>query len=40
MWYLDGLLNEENSNQHAKELPCNPSEFCNDRAGIEYGKKK
>lgn len=38
--YLDGLLNKENRNQHAKKFACNPRKFIDNSASIEYCKKK
>ena len=38
-WYLDSLLDEKNSDQHAKELSGKPSEAINDRCSIEYRKQ-
>lgn len=38
--YFDGLFNEEDNNQHAKEFISNSCKSTDDIASIEYCKKK
>lgn len=38
--YPDGFLNEEDGDEHSEQLPGDPRESTDERAGVEHGEKE